>query len=98
MSAGAPAPKVSLVDQLVQLKLTPDQIKYVGISHYHADHVGQANSFPKATLLIGKRDWDVVTGAPNPMANPALLANWVSGGGKLEPVPQDKDVFGDGTW
>ncbi|HKW49816.1 MAG TPA: MBL fold metallo-hydrolase, partial [Gemmatimonadaceae bacterium] len=30
-------------------------------------------------------------------ANPALFANWVSGGGKVEPLAADKDVFGDGT-
>src|SRR5579871_3502893 len=35
------APKVSLVDQLKQLNLSADQIKYVGISHYHADHTSQ---------------------------------------------------------
>jgi len=98
MSAGPVAPKVSLVDQLAQMKLTPDQIKYIGISHYHGDHIGQVGSFSKSTLLIGKRDWDVLTSAtPNPMANPAPFASWISGGGKLEAVPQDKDVFGDGT-
>lgn len=98
MSAGAVAPKVSVVDQLAQLKVTPDQIKFVGISHFHADHTGQVGSFPKATLLIGKRDWDVLTGpTPNPAANPAPFANWISGGGKLEALPLDKDVFGDGT-
>ena len=98
MSAGAVAPKVSVVDQLAQLKVTPDQVKFVGISHYHADHTGQVGSFPKATLLIGKRDWDVLTGStPNPAANPAPFANWISGGGKLEALPLDKDVFGDGT-
>jgi N-acyl homoserine lactone hydrolase len=32
MSAGAVAPKLSLVDHLAQLKLTPAQIKYVGAS------------------------------------------------------------------
>jgi len=57
MSAGAVAPKVSLADQLAQLKLTPQQIKFIAISHYHADHIGQVGSFPNATLLIGKRDW-----------------------------------------
>ena len=98
MSAGAVAPKVSLIDQLARLKLTPDQIKYVGISHYHGDHVGQANSFPKSTLLIGKGDWDVLTSPKPPTGvNPLLVSNWVSGGGTVEPVPQDKDVFGDGT-
>jgi N-acyl homoserine lactone hydrolase len=34
------APKVSLVDLLAQINLKPEQIKYVGISHYHGDHVG----------------------------------------------------------
>jgi N-acyl homoserine lactone hydrolase len=92
------SPKISLVDLLAQLKLTPDQIKYVGVSHYHGDHVGQVPSFPKSTLLIGKGDWDVLTGAkPSQMANPAPFANWISGGGKVEPVEVDKDVFGDGT-
>src|SRR5215471_12776998 len=57
------APKVSLGDQLAQLKLTPEQIGYVGISHYHGDHTGQLASFPKATLLIGKGDWDALVAA-----------------------------------
>src|SRR5215471_7280649 len=75
------SPKTSLVDLLAQVKLTPDQIKYVGISHYHGDHVGQVSSLPKATLLIGKGDWDVLTSAkPSQMANPAPFANWISGG------------------
>ena len=54
MSAGPVAPKTSLIDLLAQVNVKPEQIKYVGISHYHADHVGQVTSFPKATLLIGK--------------------------------------------
>jgi N-acyl homoserine lactone hydrolase len=98
MSAGATAPKTSLPDQLAQLKLKPEQIKYVGISHYHADHTGQLDSFPGATLLIGKGDWDGVSGpTPTPGANAPPFQHWVKGGGKVEPVPQDKDVFGDGT-
>src|SRR5580692_10782873 len=92
------APKVSLVDQLAQINLKPEQIKYVGISHYHGDHVGQVGSFPKATLLIGKGDWDVLTSPKPPeSANPATFANWIKGDGKVDPVPLDKDVFGDGS-
>jgi len=92
------SPKTSLVDFLSQLKLKPDDIKYVGISHYHGDHVGQAGSLPKATLLIGKGDWDVLT-SPKPPQNAATapLKNWISDGGKVDPVELDKDVFGDGT-
>ncbi|MBI3514443.1 MAG: N-acyl homoserine lactonase family protein [Proteobacteria bacterium] len=92
------APKVSLVDQLAQLSLKADQIKYVGISHYHGDHIGQVGAFPASTLLIGKGDWDELTSAkPREGANPAPFAHWIKGEGKVEPVPLDKDVFGDGS-
>src|SRR5918999_1773477 len=36
------APKTSLVQLLKQLGVAPGQVKYVGISHYHYDHIGQA--------------------------------------------------------
>jgi N-acyl homoserine lactone hydrolase len=98
-SAPAPtAPSSSLVEQLAQLHLKPEQIIFVGISHYHGDHVGQLASFPQATLLIGKGDWDAVNGpAPNPGVDPKNFAHWISGGGKVEPLLGDKDVFGDGS-
>jgi N-acyl homoserine lactone hydrolase len=92
------APKVSLVDLLGQINVKPEQINYVGISHYHGDHIGQVGSFPKATLLIGKGDWDALN-SPKPAegVNPAPFANWIKGEGKVAPVPLDKDVFGDGS-
>jgi N-acyl homoserine lactone hydrolase len=96
VGTSATAPKMSLVDLLGQLKLTPAQVKYVGISHYHGDHTGQASQFPQATLLIGKGDWDVVTD-PKSATLAAPFSNWTSGGGKVEPVVGDKDIFGDGS-
>jgi len=100
-SGGTPAPtapKSSLVEQLAQLHMKPEQITFVGVSHYHGDHVGQVASFPGATLLIGKADWDVLNQpSANPAANPANFAHWISGGGKVEPLVGDKDVFGDGS-
>ncbi len=92
------APKVSLVDQLAKINVTPDQIKYVGISHYHADHTGQIASFPKATLLIGAREWDAIS-APKPAegVNYKPFESWIKGDSKVEPQPIDKDVFGDGS-
>ena len=98
MSAGAPAPKVSIVDQLAQLNLKPEQIKFIGISHFHADHTGQLPSFPGAMVMIGKGDWDGITATPPmPGANAGAFAHWKTGGGKLEALTGDKDVFGDGT-
>jgi N-acyl homoserine lactone hydrolase len=106
MNAGPVAPKASLVDLLKQLNVQPGQIKYVGLSHYHGDHVGQVNLFPKATLLIGKGDWDILAGPklppsirrpPGDVVNPEPFSNWISGDGMVEPLLLDRDVFGDGT-
>jgi N-acyl homoserine lactone hydrolase len=98
MTAPNVAPKTSLVDQLAKIDVKPDQIKYVGISHYHADHTGQVNSFPKATLLIGAKEWDAIS-APNPAqgVNYKPFESWIKGESKVEPQPIDKDVFGDGS-
>ena len=96
--AGATAPKETLPEQLAKLNVKPEQVKFVGVSHYHGDHIGGAQFFPNATLLPGKADWDVITAPKAPEGqNFAPLKHWVSGGGKVEPVPNDKDVFGDGT-
>jgi N-acyl homoserine lactone hydrolase len=106
MNAGPVAPKTSLVDLLAQVNVKPEQITYLGLSHYHGDHVGQAGSFPKATLLIGKGDWDILSGPklppsvrrpPGDVVNSEPFANWIGGDGKVEPLLLDKDVFGDGT-
>jgi N-acyl homoserine lactone hydrolase len=98
MSSPNVAPKVSVVDQLAKLNVKPDQIKYVGISHYHADHTGQVDSFPKATVLIGKGDWDAIS-APKPGqgVNFKPFEHWIKGEGKVEALALDKDVFEDGS-
>lgn len=92
------APKIGIADRLKELKVSPDQVQYVGISHYHGDHTGQLLPFAKATLLIGKGDWDAVS-APNPAqgVNALGFTPWTKDGGKVEPLTLDKDVFGDGS-
>ena len=59
-TAGATAPKETLPAQLAKLGVKPEDVKFVGISHYHGDHTGGARGFPEATLLIGKGDWDAI--------------------------------------
>src|SRR5256885_13744101 len=88
-----------LTDLLAQLDIKPDQVKYVGISHFHADHTGQLAPFANATLLIGKGDWDGITAIP-PMqgANAAGFKDWMGENArKVEALTLDKDVWGDGT-
>ena len=68
------------------------------MSHLHGDHIGQASSFPAATLMIGTGDWAVLTTKPLPAGvNAAPVAAWVEGRGKVDPVTRDRDVFGDGS-
>src|SRR5713101_3015749 len=91
-------PTVGIVDRLKELRVTPEQVKYVGISHFHGDHTGQLAPFTNATLLIGKGDWDQIT-SPTPMqgANVAGFKSWIDEKRKVEPLALDKDVFGDGS-
>ena len=98
-ATGSPkAAKMSVVEQLAQLNVKPEQIKYIGISHYHGDHTGQVSSFPGSTVLIGKGDWAAIT-SPKPArgVNYKAFKHWMGGGGKVEQLAADKDVFGDGT-
>lgn len=84
--------KERVTEQLRRIGVSPNNVNYVGISHYHDDHTGQAADFPQATLLIGTGDWEAIKGRPETAAR---FAPWISGGSKVEPVNRDKDVFGD---
>ncbi len=86
-----------IVPQLARIGVRPEQITFVGISHFHFDHSGQAADFPNATLVIGQGDWDVLRaeGAPANLAVP--FRPWIEGGGTVRPVPGDIDIFHDGT-
>jgi glyoxylase-like metal-dependent hydrolase (beta-lactamase superfamily II) len=82
-----------IVDQLAQIGVRPAQVNFVGISHNHQDHIGQAADFPGATLLIGAEDFEATKAGPNAKR----LAPWASGAAKVEPIKRDHDVFGDGS-
>ncbi|MBA3576446.1 MAG: N-acyl homoserine lactonase family protein [Sphingomonas sp.] len=90
--------KRSLVDQLKEIGVTPEQIEIVGISHFHGDHTGQARHFPAAKLVIGAADWDALKGTDERLKDTREdLAHWLAGSGKALPVPGDVDVFRDGS-
>ena len=87
----------TLQSQLRELAIAPADIKYLGFSHFHGDHVGNANLFTEATLYIQQAEYDAAFGA-EPVKfnfNPALYE-------KLRATPivrlqGDHDVFGDGS-
>ena len=90
----------TIVDQLADLGIRPEQVTRIGISHFHFDHVGQAAAFPNARLMIGAADWAALT-AEQPDARLsapiAALKPWIDDRGRADPVAGDRDVFADGT-
>lgn len=88
----------TISDQIKEIGVRPEQIEFVGISHYHGDHTGQASQFPKATLLIGEGDLEVLKRPVPPRgAAPPHIKPWLDGTSKVEALVEDHDVFGDGT-
>ena len=87
----------TISDQLAQIGVRPEQIEFIGISHYHGDHTGQATQFPKARMLIGKGDLDALKASPAPGgAAPPHVQPWLDGSAPVEALTEDKDIFGDG--
>jgi len=85
-------------EQLADIGVRPDQVEFVGISHYHGDHTGQASQFPAAKLLIGAGDFAALKSAQPPGgAAPTHIQPWIDGKAKVEALTGDHDVFGDGS-
>ena len=86
----------TISDQLAQIGVKPEQIEFIGISHYHGDHTGQATQFPKAKLLIGAGDVEALRRDPPPQGTaPTHIQPWLDGTAPLESLRADHDVFGD---
>lgn len=87
----------TILRQLAQIGVKPEQVEYIGISHYHMDHLGQAASFPKAILVMGAADIDRIKSRPDDYKDElAALTPWLEGESKLIPVSSDADFFRDG--
>lgn len=87
----------TLQAQLKELGLAPGDITHLAFSHFHGDHVGNANLFTGATLYIQYPEYEAAFG-PDPAKagyNPALYDKL-----RANPVVKlngDHDVFGDGS-
>ena len=81
----------TIVEQLADAGLKPEDVDIVGISHLHPDHTGQAAEFPAARLLIGKGDFDGTKGKDDP------FGPWRGEGKNITLATADTDVFGDGS-
>jgi N-acyl homoserine lactone hydrolase len=85
-----------IVPQLARIGVKPEQVRWVGISHLHGDHTGQALDFPNATLLLGREDFDLLKASESVPQRRGTLP-WLAGERKAEPLEGDRDLFGDGS-
>ncbi|NHF60324.1 N-acyl homoserine lactonase family protein [Flavobacteriaceae bacterium TP-CH-4] len=88
--------KDSVINQLKQIGMTPDDFKYISLSHTHFDHSGHANVFKNATWLVQEAEYDFITSKETRESN-ADLYNAIKDLKKIKKIKGDHDVFGDGT-
>ena len=87
----------TLTAQLASAGYAPADIKYLALSHFHWDHVGNANLFAAATWLTPQSERDLMfADPPSPRTEPANYRELRSSKTILIPT-DDYDVFGDGT-
>ncbi|QPF94685.1 N-acyl homoserine lactonase family protein [Bradyrhizobium commune] len=78
----------TLASQLEQIGVKPADVKAMGISHTHPDHIGNVEMFPQAMLYVQKAEYDWPGANNEPRFKPSHPVELLSG---------DKDVFGDGS-
>jgi len=86
-----------LLPQMAAVGYAPSDITYLSMSHYHGDHVANANYFASATWLVRKVERDRMFGSEpiprSPLENYSALKS-----SKTILLEKDEyDVFGDGT-
>src|ERR1700723_1152151 len=96
-AAGVVTQDKPLLPQLAAVGYTPADIRFLAMSHYHGDHVANANAFAGSIWLVRKVERDrMFSKEPIPRSDPAnysLLKN-----SKTMIIDQDEhDVFGDRT-
>jgi len=99
---GAFAITKPLLPQLAALGYTPADITYLALSHYHGDHVANANAFAGSNWIVQEVERNAMFAKQDPNAKGPNAPN-LSYFGKLEKSKttllhgEDHDVFGDGT-
>lgn len=86
-----------LADQLAAIGYAPKDITYLALSHYHWDHVGNANLFAGSTWLVRPLEREIMfADPPSPRTEPENFSALKS---SRTVIIRDKDydVFGDGS-
>ena len=96
-TAGVVTQAKPLLPQLAAVGYTPADIKFLAMSHYHGDHVANANAFAGSIWLVRKVERDrMFSNEPIPRSDPANYSALRNSQTVI--IDQDEyDVFGDRT-
>ncbi len=88
----------TLASQLKEIGVAPSDIRSIGISHAHPDHIGNIEIFPRTTVLIQKAEFDDYF-APGhaPVQTPSPTTPKFSKDHPVTLIQEDLDVFSDGS-
>lgn len=86
----------TLMSQLDEIGIDPEDIQYLAMSHSHGDHTGNANQFKSSTFIIQEEEYDAIFSdkAKENGFEPATYKELKNS--KTIKIKGDFDVFGDG--
>jgi glyoxylase-like metal-dependent hydrolase (beta-lactamase superfamily II) len=87
----------TLKGQLADIGYAPESIDYLVLSHLHWDHTGNAHYFTNSKLLIPKEEFDAGFRTDLPSGSPYRYDEYAALTNRVQLIPKDYDVFGDGT-
>jgi len=89
----------TLESQLAAISVKPSDIRYIGISHTHPDHIGNVELFPRVPILIQKAEYDYyfAPGKEGILKPPGDTKPTFLKDHPVNLVQEDLDVFGDGS-
>jgi glyoxylase-like metal-dependent hydrolase (beta-lactamase superfamily II) len=89
-------PGPSLVDQLRELGVAPNEIRFLALSHGHWDHSGNAGRFARSTWIVNPLERDAMFDAES-RASQAMDDYGELEGVDTLLISEDHDLFGDGS-
>jgi N-acyl homoserine lactone hydrolase len=86
----------TLKSQLAEIGYAPADITYLGLSHYHGDHVANSNEFASATWLVRQVERDAMFADKPPALSDPNNYNLLKNSKTVILSTDEYDVFGDG--
>ena len=86
-----------LVPQLQKLGISPADVTYLAMSHYHLDHTANANLFAGSTWIVQQAEYDAMFGAKEFAIRDSASYDKLKDARRILLNNEDHDVFGDGT-